>query len=70
MKCIICDNYFKKHAFNQSNECDACIDIILPEIDPETEIDVVIMLNPSGRTPAVFYEDGYGGDPEESRDSI
>jgi hypothetical protein len=70
MKCIICGNYFKKHAFNQTNECDDCVHCVLPEMDSETEVDVGMILNPSGKTPAVFYQDGYESDDEESRDSI
>lgn len=69
MKCVICGNYFKQHAFNRTNECDDCVDLVLPEIDPETEIDLELMKNPSGKTRAVFYEDR--DDPEmDIRDSI
>lgn len=57
MKCIICGNYFKHSPFNQTNECYDCVDIVLPEIDAETEVDFELMKNPSGKTPAVFYED-------------
>ena len=56
-KCVICGNYFKHTPFNQTNECDDCIDIVLPEIDAETEVDLELMRNPTGKTPAVFYED-------------
>ena len=69
MKCIICGSYFKQHTFNRTNECDDCVDLVLPEIDAETEIDVELMRNPSGKTRAVFYEDR--DDPElDTRDSI
>lgn len=69
MKCVICGNYFKQHAFNRTNECDDCVDFVLPEIDAETEVDLELMKNPSGKTRAVFYEDR--DDPEmDTRDSI
>lgn len=66
MKCVICGNYFKQTAFNQTNECDECVDIVLPEIDAETEVDVELMLNPSGKTRAVFYEDRDAGLDEQT----
>ena len=59
-KCVICGNYFKQHAFNRTNECDDCVDLVLPEIDAETEVDLELMKNPSGKTRAVFYEDRDG----------
>ena len=62
MKCIICNTYFKQHAFNRTNECDDCTDMLFPVIDQETEIDVELMKNPSGKTRPVFYEDR--DDPE------
>lgn len=69
MKCIICGNYFKQYSFNRTNECDNCVDMLLPVIDAETEVDLELMKNPTGRTRAVFYEDR--DDPEaDSRDSI
>lgn len=70
MKCIICGSYYKKHAFNQTNECDNCVDFLLPEIDPETEVDLEIMLNPSGKTAPVFYEDRDEDPESDIRDSI
>lgn len=43
--------------------------MLLPVIDAETEVDLELMKNPTGRTRAVFYEDR--DDPEaDSRDSI
>lgn len=66
MKCVICNNYFKQTPFNQTNECDECVDIVLPEIDAETELDFELMKNPSGRTPAVFYEDRDAQNPMQT----
>jgi hypothetical protein len=68
MKCIICNQYFKQHHFNRTNECDNCSAVIL-DIDQETELDLEILKNPTGKTQPVFYEDR--DDPEmDVRDSI
>jgi Zn finger protein HypA/HybF involved in hydrogenase expression len=56
MKCIVCNQYFKQSVFNQGYECDNCIDV-LDEIDSESEVDIEILKNPSGKTAAqIHYE--------------
>ena len=57
MKCVICGMPFKRHEMNNTNECDDCLDVILPEIDAETEIDVNRLINPYGRAAAKIYDE-------------
>ena len=69
MKCISCDQYFKRSAFNLGFECENCQFVIAQEIDSEMQVEVELLRHPSGKTPAVFYDDM--NDPEvDSRDSI
>ena len=66
MKCIICNQYFKRSVFNQGFECESCQSIVLDEIDSEMQVEVELLRHPSGKTQAVIY------DPhdEDTRDSI
>lgn len=59
MKCIVCGIYYKQNMFNSSMECEDCISIESKnsDIDPETEIDVSILKNPSGRTKPMLDEE-------------
>lgn len=58
-QCISCNSYFRKNQFNSSEECESCIDT-LPSaslFEGEDEVEVQHLLNPSGRTAAVFPDD-------------
>ena len=72
MNCITCKRYFKHSPFNKTAECDACLDndfSTYPALDSETQVDLDILRNPSGRTNPIFYDEY--NDPElDSRDSI
>ncbi len=60
---MICNQYFKQNAFNQSYECDDCNSVVLDEVDQETEVDVELLLNPNGKTKAQInydWDDSHG----------
>lgn len=60
--CKTCAAYYKKNAFNNSDECDDCRDIISYEqesFNQAYEADLIQIKNPSGRTLPVFQEEGY-----------
>jgi hypothetical protein len=68
MNCITCNRYFKQNAFNKTLECDDCLDTAYLGLDSETQVDVELLRNPSGKTNPVFYDEY---DPEDDfRDSI
>ena len=57
-KCKTCNEYYKKSRYNNSNECeDCCYSSDTDFIDEEYEIEMDILLNPSGRTAPKFYEE-------------
>lgn len=69
MKCIICNQYFKRSVFNQGFECESCQSIVLDEFDSEMQVEVELLKHPSGKTQAVIYDEH--NDPEmDCRDSI
>jgi hypothetical protein len=57
MKCVICNQYFKQSVFNQGYECDDCSNVLLNEVDSESEVDFEILKNPSGKTAAQIHYD-------------
>ncbi len=58
MKCVSCGDYFKRSKHNPTNYCDGCIDAADDvQYDPEFEVEVSQLLNPTGKTQPVFYED-------------
>jgi len=56
--CVSCGEYFRTNAWhNNKLECQNCVDIISNNIlDEDYEVEKNHLLNPSGKTPAVFYE--------------
>jgi DNA-directed RNA polymerase subunit RPC12/RpoP len=69
MNCITCNRYFKQNAFNTTAECENCLDQAFLQMDSETQVDVELLRNPSGKTSPVFYDES--NDPEmDCRDSI
>jgi len=63
MKCASCGSYFKQSKFNKSMFCEQCLDFANDTYDKELEDDIAQVLNPSGRTKAVFYDD-YANDTD------
>jgi len=59
MKCVSCGSYFKQSQFNKSMFCDQCLDFANDTYDQELTEEIAHVLNPSGRTKAVFYDDSY-----------
>lgn len=60
--CKTCGAYYKKSAFNNSEECELCKDVIDEDqasFEQAYEADLIQIKNPSGRTLPVFQEEGY-----------
>lgn len=56
-KCVSCGDYYRLSPFNQSSTCEDCSGVeVYEEIDPETEIDIRNLKNPSGRILPSFNE--------------
>jgi len=57
MKCLTCGDYFRTSQWNNSKECENCTDNQkVQEYDSEDQVEVDILMNPSGVTRAVFYD--------------
>lgn len=57
MKCLTCGDYFRTNQWNNSKECENCTDNQkVQEYDSEDQVEVDILMNPSGVTRAVFYD--------------
>lgn len=73
--CVICRQYYRLNQWhNSSSTCQNCIDSSATDIelanklspDSEYELDKAALVNPSGRTKPVFYNDYYTDDLEDS----
>lgn len=57
MICVHCGTYFDKSKWNKSDSCENCLDQNQTTgYDSEIEVELEHLKNPSGKTPAVFYE--------------
>jgi glutaredoxin len=76
MRCLSCSSYFRHTAYNQSSFCEYCLDaedLIKKEKESDVDLEIELLVNPSGRRQAVIYEDRndatdgyhYFGDYEE-----
>lgn len=57
--CVVCNEYFKQSPWNNSNMCYTChddVDEIPPMVDSEDQLEVDILMNPSGHTKVTFYD--------------
>jgi hypothetical protein len=57
--CVVCEKYFKQSPWNNTNTCYSCyddVDELPPEIDQEDQLEVDLLMNPSGHTKGLFYE--------------
>jgi Zn finger protein HypA/HybF involved in hydrogenase expression len=60
MQCLTCKTYFKQDAWNQTNQCDNCADVVY-DVDNDLYQDLdsaerMELMNPSGVTRPVFYD--------------
>lgn len=56
-KCKTCGDYYRKSPYNNTAECDNCIDQVdRPYLDEEDTLEVQHLVCPSGKTPAVYYD--------------
>lgn len=60
MQCISCGNYFRRDYWNNSDECEDCIDTLATTkynyVDSTDEVEIETLVNPSGRTAPRFYD--------------
>lgn len=56
--CSTCGQHYRLSVYNQTEFCEDCLDegSTLDDIDSETEVDIMRLTNPSGRTPASFSD--------------
>lgn len=58
MQCKACGSYFRRNEWNTSDYCEKCVDsddsLDYNTLDEEQEIE--ILMNPTGKTPARFYD--------------
>ena len=57
MLCLSCGCYFKKSAYNKTSYCEYCSDASPVELDSEAEVEVNLLVNPTGRVQAFIQED-------------
>jgi hypothetical protein len=56
--CISCGTYYRLSPYNSSNECDGCYELAPSgAYDPDYNVDVDQIINPSGKTKAYIYDD-------------
>lgn len=55
--CVTCGDYFRTNAWHNDKQiCQNCVDIVPAALDEDYELEKKHLLNPSGKTPAVFYD--------------
>lgn len=57
--CVVCQEYFKPSAWNNSNMCYHCYDDLdepVVVVDLEDQVELDILVNPTGVTKAIFYD--------------
>jgi hypothetical protein len=57
MNCVNCNKYFKINAFDKSSECEECLDLSYVNSDSELQVDLNLLINPSGKTVPLLYHD-------------
>lgn len=56
--CVHCGEYFRVSPWNSEGKaCENCVDTLdEPMYDPEDQVEVDMLMNPTGVTQAVFYD--------------
>lgn len=64
--CVVCGEYFRLSPWHTNKlECQNCTDVLHSNyVDDDLEIEKTTLLNPSGKTKPVFYDDGYNDDED------
>lgn len=55
--CVVCNEYFRQSPWNNTSVCYDCyesIDELPPLVDSEDQVEVDILMNPSGHTRVLF----------------
>lgn len=60
MHCANCGEYYRLTPYNDTHYCDACLteesDILIEYEEGVDEIEKQLIVNPSGKTPPIFYD--------------
>jgi len=57
-QCITCGSYYRRSPYNQTNECDGCVDQVLDtSFDEEDQVELSHLMNPTGKTAAKFSDE-------------
>ena len=59
MKCCSCNAYYRRSEWNTTDYCEQCVDAMEDQkynSYEEDEQEIEILLRPTGKTPAVYYE--------------
>lgn len=59
MKCTSCNAYYRRNPWNTSNYCETCLDAEEDSeynTDTDDKVEIDSLLNPTGKTPARFYD--------------
>jgi len=57
MICLSCGCYFKKTSYNKGSYCEDCSDASPIDLDSEAELEVNLLVNPSGKVQAFIPDD-------------
>ena len=55
-RCVSCGNHYRQTKFNNTNKCEDCLDVD-SVYDADYDLEVETLVNPSGKTKPVFYDD-------------
>ena len=64
MQCSSCGTYYRLTPYNDTCYCDDCLaeqDKVSTENYPDIEVEKQLLLNPTGKTRPVFYDDDSHG---------
>lgn len=56
-RCISCGTRYQLTKYNQTSKCEDCIDADLYFDNKDYDVDVELLVNPTGKTKPVFYDD-------------
>lgn len=54
--CVVCKSHYFLTIYNNSKQCDDCQEFLEEKEEEKDQVDVNILLNPSGKTKPKFYD--------------
>lgn len=55
--CKLCGEYYRLSPYNKTNFCDSCSTEDFPLYDSDDQVEVDMLMNPSGKVQPVFYDE-------------